>query len=76
MHTVVLFIDGAAVIYSVQRKAGRYYFAPDSDLGDGDAPPFWAEKVDGTWRFEGVEDQNLMDQALEDLLRLTRAWEN
>ena len=52
----------------VEPETGRYFFKPTTYENRNIYPPsFWLQQHGATWEFEGITDNNLKSQAIEEL---------
>jgi hypothetical protein len=68
VELIMLFVDGQPLVYEVEKKRTRYFFTPLTSWKDTlEAASFTLEKVKGQWEAIGIQDKNLIDQAIEEV---------
>jgi hypothetical protein len=72
MTATLLFVDGHPVPYSIEQDADRFTLYPTHDTHpEVIAPRLKAYQANQTWIVEGCHQQDLYDQVVEDLEKLT-----
>lgn len=75
MEWVVLFLKGNPTVYEVQKGKGGFLFTPMRSLeNDHAANPFFLKKIDGGWETEEAIDVTLMEQAINKIEKLVKAF--
>ena len=69
MSSVLLFIQGNEVGYNLYvNDEGKYFFKPTTYTNRNFFPPtFWVYKLGAQWEFDGVNTQEIKDQAIEEI---------
>lgn len=68
-YSTDLLIENIFVSYNVYKEGSRLFFKPlEADRGI-DAPIFWAAKIDNIWQPINIQDQELIKQIQEDILK-------
>jgi len=64
----MLFVDGQPLVYEVIKKQNCYFFTPLTSWKDAlEATSFTLQKVKGKWEAKGIQDKNVIDQAIEEV---------
>lgn len=75
MDWVVLFTNGNPTVYEVHKGKGGFHFTPMSSLeNDSGANPFFLKKIDGGWETEEAIDVCIMEQAINKIEKLVKAF--
>ncbi len=71
LFETILFYNGVPSYYNVYQQASKFYFeaSPVDYYKHVSFPNFNLTEVDHTWQPEGVTNQSLVEQAIDDLLK-------
>ena len=69
LSAVVLFIHGNEVGYNLYvNDEGKYFFKPTTYANRNIFPPtFLVYKIGAHWEFDGINDKEIKDQAIEEI---------
>ena len=69
---IVLFVEGQPVVYEVEKKRNRFLFTPLTSWKEQtETMGFVLQKINDKWNAIGVQDRNIIDQAVEEVERRT-----
>lgn len=75
MDWVVLFSNGNPTVFEVQKGKGGFHFTPMRSLeNDSNVSPFFLKKIDGGWETAEPIDIALMEQAINKIEKLVKAF--
>ena len=75
MDWVVLFTNGNPTVYEVHKGKGGFHFTPMRSLeNDSAVSPFFLKKIAGGWETEEAIDIQLMEQAINKIENLVKAF--
>lgn len=63
-------IQDSEVSYNlyIDQSTGKYFFKPTIFANKNIFPPsFWMYRAGASWKFEGISDKELKDQAIEEI---------
>lgn len=70
VELIVLFVEGQPLVFEVKRERHSYFFTPLTSWKDTlDGAGFSLQKRKDKWEVIGIEDKNLIDQAIEEVER-------
>lgn len=69
LSSVNLLVQGNEVGYNLYvNDEGRYYFKPTTYANRNIFPPtFWVYRNGSKWQFDGINDKEISDQAVEEI---------
>lgn len=67
---IVLFVEGQPVVYEVERNENHFVFTPLTSWKEQtETNGFVLQKVNDKWNAIGIQDKNIIDQAIEEVER-------
>lgn len=72
IELITLFVNGQPVVYEVTKDQSSYFFTPLTSWQETlEATSFMLHKVKGQWEAVGIEDKDVIDQAIEEVENLS-----